>query len=123
MELPGKSLIAGRPTGARSELFRAKNPATGETLEPVFHAASLADAARAVDEAAEAFADLRRRSPVERARFVETIADEIEALGEALIERTTAETALPAARIIGERGRTCAQLRLFAATVREGSWV
>src|SRR5690606_24185109 len=85
--------------------------------------ASPAEAARAVDEAAEAFADLRRRSPVERARFLETIAEEIEALGEALIERTTAETALPAARIIGERGRTCAQLRLFAATVREGSWV
>ena len=123
MNLHGKSLIAGRPTGAGSERFRAQNPATGETLEPEFHAASPAEAARAVDEAAEAFADLRRRSPVERARFLETIAEEIEALGEALIERTTAETALPAARIIGERGRTCAQLRLFAATVREGSWV
>src|SRR5690606_14382611 len=46
-----------------------------------------------------------------------------EALGDTLIERTTLETGLPAARIVGERGRTCAQLRLFAATVREGSWV
>ncbi|MBN1238051.1 MAG: aldehyde dehydrogenase (NADP(+)), partial [Gammaproteobacteria bacterium] len=77
----------------------------------------------AVDAAAESFPDYRSRPAEERARFLDTIAAEIEALGEALIERTVAETGLPAARITGERGRTCAQLRLFADTVREGSWV
>jgi NADP-dependent aldehyde dehydrogenase len=123
MTLRGKSLIAGQPSDTGNETFHARDPATGAALEPAFHAASAADVARAVDAAADAFSVYRRSPPADRARFLETIADEIEALGDALIARTTAETGLPAARITGERGRTCAQLRLFAATVREGSWV
>jgi len=123
MTLHGKSLIAGRPGETGGATFRAHDPATGAALEPVFHAAHEAEAARAVDAAAEAFAEYRRFPPEARARFLDVIATEIEALGDPLIERTTLETGLPAARITGERGRTCAQLRLFAATVREGSWV
>ena len=34
-----------------------------------------------------------------------------------------AETALPTQRLAGERARTANQLRMFAALVREGSWV
>src|SRR5690606_16843021 len=30
---------------------------------------------------------------------------------------------LPEARLVGERGRTVGQLRLFAQVVREGSWI
>ncbi|HEX6994249.1 MAG TPA: aldehyde dehydrogenase (NADP(+)) [Gammaproteobacteria bacterium] len=123
MTLHGKSLIAGQLGEAGSATFRAHDPATGTPLEPVFHEAHAAEAARAVDAAADAFSDYGRLPPEARARFLDTIASEIEALGDALIERTTRETGLPDARIVGERGRTCAQLRLFAATVREGSWV
>ena len=121
--LHGKSLIAGQLADAGSATFRARNPATGATLEPAFHEATAAEAAHAVGAAAEAFSEYRRRPPEERAGFLETIAAEIEALGDSLIERTTSETGLPAARITGERARTCVQLRLFAELVREGSWV
>ena len=51
------------------------------------------------------------------------MAAEIEALGDALLARAQAETGLPLPRLTGERARTCGQLRLFAAVVREGSWV
>lgn len=34
-----------------------------------------------------------------------------------------AETGLPRARLEGERGRTCGQLRLFASVVRAGEWL
>ena len=34
-----------------------------------------------------------------------------------------AETGLPEARLEGERGRTCGQLRLFASVVRAGEWL
>jgi alpha-ketoglutaric semialdehyde dehydrogenase len=119
----GKSLIAGQLAEAGSTTFHARDPATGATLEPAFHEATAAEAARAVDAAAEAFVDYGRRPAEERARFLETIAAEVEALGDALIARTVSETGLPAARVTGERARTCAQLRLFAALVREGSWV
>jgi NADP-dependent aldehyde dehydrogenase len=45
------------------------------------------------------------------------------ALGDVLIKRCMAETALPEARLMGERGRTITQLKLFASVLREGSWV
>ena len=51
------------------------------------------------------------------------IADEIESLGEILIERCCQESGLPNARVIGERGRTLGQLRMFANLVLEGSWL
>ena len=123
MNLLGTSLIAGTRghTGGRS--FKAMNPATGTALEPAFHEASDAEVAHAMEAAAAAFVDYRARPAAKRAEFLEHIAAGIEALGDALIERATAETGLPAARIAGERGRTCGQLRLFAQVVREGSWV
>ncbi|MFO7325637.1 MAG: aldehyde dehydrogenase (NADP(+)) [Pseudomonadota bacterium] len=123
MELHGQSLVAGVRTTHRGRSFRAIDPATGETLAPDFHEASEAEAAQAMEAAAAAFADYRRTPPEVRAEFLEQVAAGIEALGDALVTRAVAETGLPAARITGERGRTCGQLRLFAQVVREGSWV
>ena len=45
------------------------------------------------------------------------------ALDDDLIERCHEETGLPKARLIGERGRTVNQLKLFAELLKEGSWV
>ncbi|NCI46649.1 aldehyde dehydrogenase (NADP(+)) [Sediminibacterium soli] len=70
-----------------------------------------------------AFDDYRITTPQARAVFLETIAANIEALGDALIEQASKETNLPAARLTGERGRTTMQLRMFAEMLREGSWV
>jgi alpha-ketoglutaric semialdehyde dehydrogenase len=123
MSLHGLSLLAGQPGQTGGTTFHATNPATGERLEPAFHEASLAEAGAALDAAAEAWVDLRTRSGADRARLLETMAAEIEALGDTLLQRAHAETGLPLARLTGERGRTCGQLRLFAQVVREGSWV
>jgi len=70
-----------------------------------------------------AFQEYKRISSDDKALFLETIATEIEALGDALIEQASSETNLPAARLVGERGRTTGQLRMFANMLREGSWV
>jgi NADP-dependent aldehyde dehydrogenase len=123
MTLKGNSILAGQPGGASGASFRARNPATGEELEPAFHEALHDDAARALHSADQAFADYKNRSAETRALFLGTIADEIEGLGDALIERASAESGLPSTRLAGERGRTCGQLRTFAEVVREGSWV
>ena len=123
MSLHGLSLIAGTPGQTGGKLFRAANPATGEALEPAFHEASAAEVAAALDASAAAFADYRTRSGAERAKFLETIAAEIEALGDTLLQRAHAESGLPLGRLTGERARTCGQLRLFASVAREGSWV
>ncbi len=123
MNLQGTSLIADARGLAGGRRFRAVNPALGTALEPEFFEASEAEVARAMEAAAVAFDDYRNRSAAERAGFLERIAAGIEGLGDALIERANAETGLPVARLAGERGRTCGQLRLFAQVVREGSWV
>jgi len=76
-------------------------------------------AATLADECLEFYAAL---PPSRIASLLERIAVEIEELGDELIERAAAETALPAARLTGERARTTDQLRMFADLVREGSW-
>jgi NADP-dependent aldehyde dehydrogenase len=123
MTLQGKSLLAGKIGAAGGTVFRSINPATGESLAPDFHEASLAEVDVAVRAAAAAFQDYRKRPPALRAQLLEAIAAGIEALGDELIARAQAETGLPVARLQGERARTCGQLRLFAEVVHEGSWV
>lgn len=123
MNLHGKSLIAGSHGREGGKVFRAVNPATNEPLAPDFHSASADEVARALDASAAAFEQYRALPGAGRAKFLEAIAGEIEALGDTLLQRAVAETGLPLARITGERARTCGQLRLFAELVREGSWV
>ncbi len=81
------------------------------------------DVDSAVQSAIQAFEDYRSTSAGARAVFLEAIAAEILSLGDLLIQRAHAETSLPIARLIAERGRTIAQLRMFAQLLREGSWV
>ncbi len=121
-QLQGLSLIAGNPGAPGANTFAALAPATGATLAPTCHEASAEELERACAAAGEAFASYRATTGAERARFLRAIADEIEALGDALLERFVAESALPAGRAQGERARTCGQLRLFADLIVDGSW-
>lgn len=121
--LTGEYCIAGERRGA-GEVFHAYDPVAGASIEGIgFFSASeqdLADACAAAEAAAIAYAEL----PLEtRAAFLDAIASHIEGLGDALIERAARESGLPVARITGERGRTCGQLRLFASEVRDGQWL
>lgn len=73
--------------------------------------------------AQEAFQTYKKTSGRVRATLLRTIAQEIESLGDVLIETASRESRLPANRITGERGRTTSQLRMFADLLDEGSWV
>src|SRR3954469_640137 len=88
-----------------------------------FSVATEKEIQEAVAKATRAFEIYQRTSFAQRAEFLDTIADEIIELGDALIERAHLESGLPGARITGERGRTVGQLKLFAALLREGSFV
>lgn len=122
MQLTGGNLIDGAWSAGSGEPFHAVAPATGERLEPAFTAAGTDDVARACAAAEAAFETYARTDRETRARFLEACAEELEALGPALIDRAVAESGLPRPRLEGERGRTCGQLRLFAAEVRDGGW-
>ncbi len=78
---------------------------------------------KVMEQSATAFAAYQKVSIENKALFLETIAQQIEGAGDALIAQASAETNLPAARLTGERGRTTMQLRMFAQMLREGSWV
>lgn len=103
--------------------FRAVDPSTGAEIEPGFGLAGAGDVERACALAWDAFDAYRATTPEARAAFLERIAQNILDLGDALIVRAMQESGLPRARLEGERGRTVGQLRLFAATVREGGWM
>jgi 2,5-dioxopentanoate dehydrogenase len=119
----GRSLIGFREGAQNGARFHAFNPATGEALEPEFHAASPEEVDAAAQLAADAFLSCRELSGSEKAEFLNAIAQNIEARTEQIVERAHLETALPKARLQGETARTCGQLRTFARLVQEGSWV
>jgi len=123
MTLQGTSLIGQQALNGDRAAIQAVDPSTGATLDPVYHGLNQADVAQACALAEAAFDTYRETSLEARATFLETIASEIEATGSELVERAMAETGLPQARIEGERGRTCGQLRLFASVVRAGEWL
>src|SRR3989442_6918197 len=122
-ELTGRHLINEDWIDSPGERFHATNPATGDVLPPAFCEAGDAEVNAAMESARRAFrlaADLPQNWPAE---LIELIADRIMDLGDALLERGETETALPRARLVGERARTTSQLKMFASIVREGSWV
>ncbi|WP_207461520.1 aldehyde dehydrogenase (NADP(+)) [Azospirillum sp. SYSU D00513] len=121
--ITGEMLIGATALRGTETEFHAVNPATGETLEPAFGGGGEAEVNRACELAWAAFDSYRETSPDDRARFLETAAQKILDLGDELVERASAESGLPRARIEGERARTVGQLRLFAEVLREGNWV
>lgn len=123
MDLTGKHLIGDTVGAVGQETFQAFDPSTQSALEPAFHEATVSEAGMALRLAQESFDQFRSKSPEERAQFLDTIADEIMALGDALLERAHQETGLPMPRLTGERGRAVNQAKLFAQVIREGSWV
>jgi alpha-ketoglutaric semialdehyde dehydrogenase len=123
MKITGTMLIGKSEVRGKLGNMRAFNPATGTELDPEFGAGGDAEVDLACRLAEKAFDSYRETSLSTRARFLKSIAQGILALGDMLIDRASAETGLPKARIEGERGRTVGQLELFASIVTEGRWI
>ncbi|MBB3053498.1 NADP-dependent aldehyde dehydrogenase [Prauserella isguenensis] len=117
----GRMIIAGEPVAGTGAEIRAVDPSTGDRLEPAFAHGGPVDVDRACAAAWDAFGTYRTVPVTKRAEFLERIADNIEDVGDALVERAHAESGLPLARLTGERGRTTGQLRMFATLLRDGN--
>jgi len=116
-------LIGYRKSISSENFLQAYSPVQQDYLPENFAIATTDEVDSAVMQAENAFATYKACSPEQKANFLETIAEEINSLGDALIARAMLETGLPEARLLGERGRTTGQLKLFADLLREGSWV
>ncbi|PTN07431.1 aldehyde dehydrogenase (NADP(+)) [Mangrovibacterium marinum] len=119
----GKNLIGFEQFANGTQTFQTYNPADLRELPELFVQATDAEVDLAVEKATAAYGTYKKTSGTAKASFLRAIADEIEELGTALIERASAESGLPEGRITGERGRTVNQLRLFASVLEDGSWV
>ncbi len=123
MTLHGKNFVGSKTSALGKTTFQGVNPKNGQKLPTIFHQATEDEVDRALNLASDAFPALRNSSPETIAGFLETIAAGIESLGDELIETAITETGLGRDRLVGERGRTMNQLRMFASLVREGSFV
>jgi NADP-dependent aldehyde dehydrogenase len=123
MELTGFNFIGNEFSGEGGAIFSGVNPANDKNLPTDFQEATYNEINKAITKAEHSFNTYSKKNGKEKALFLETIAQEIETLGDDLIERCHEETGLPKTRLIGERGRTINQLKLFAELLKEGSWV
>ena len=121
--ITGKNYIGNVLASTGKINFKTFNPQNNTENEIVYTEVSDLELQKAVELATEAYKVFKDVSGVKKSKFLNEIANEIEALGDELIKTYCSETGLPEGRAIGERGRTTFQLRSFANLVKEGSWV
>lgn len=115
----GKHLIAG--DWVASDQSFTSEPASGDAFSYSVGTVDLVN--KACLAAEEAFWTYGYTTREERAKFLEEIANEIDARADDITWIGSSETGLPQARLQGERGRTTGQLRLFATHIRQGDFL
>jgi NADP-dependent aldehyde dehydrogenase len=123
MNLTGNLLIGATDVLATEGSMQALNPATNEWLEPSFAFGGAAQVEQAATLADAAFDSYSHTSLTERAAFLETIADNLDAVRAELAARAALETGLPQAQLEGEAGKAATQFRQFADVVRRGRFL
>ncbi|MFJ4432236.1 aldehyde dehydrogenase (NADP(+)) [Pseudomonas sp. NPDC089395] len=121
--MSGSNFIGGARSAAGNVRLQSFDARTGEALPVVFSQATADEVDAAARAAEHAFVSYNCLAPERRAQFLDAIAEQLDGLGEAFIATVCRETALPAARIQGERSRTSNQLRLFAQVLRRGDYL
>ena len=116
-------IIGFNNSSAGSETFYSYSPAMQTNNEFSFVKVTADEVNHAVEKSADAFQVYRKKSGIEKADFLNAIADELLNAGDELVTVCCSESGLPTARIEGERMRTVNQLKMFASLLKEGSWV
>ncbi|OCA52935.1 aldehyde dehydrogenase (NADP(+)) [Photorhabdus namnaonensis] len=116
----GMQFIGGRRQAEGERCLHSRRAVDNSPMGYAFYQATRHEVDLAAQAAADAFTCYSQTSLEERAVFLARIADEIDALGDDFIALASEETALPPARLQGERSRTSGQMRLFATLLRRG---
>jgi NADP-dependent aldehyde dehydrogenase len=119
----GHNFINGGRSAKGHSRLQSFDATTGQELPGFFIEATQEEVDAAAQAAAAAYQPYRNIPVSRRAAFLDAIADELDALGDDFIATVCRETALPTARIQGERARTSGQMRLFAKVLRRGDFL
>src|SRR5215475_9970325 len=95
MQLHGGNILGNAVAKSGAATFHTVNPATSQNIDPPFYNATEQEAKREMELAEEAFPSYRIHPPEAIAEFLEATAAGLEHLGNELISRAQAETALP----------------------------
>ena len=120
--ITGKNYIGFSQEATGSTEYKTINPKLNLDNEWTFTEATEQEIDNAVDLAWSAFKVYRNTADSKRAEFLNAIADEIESVGDELIQTYCAESGLPEGRAMGERNRTMFQLRSFAEMLTSDEW-
>lgn len=123
MKLTGNLIIGANEVLATEGTMKALNPATNQLIEPDFAFGGVADVDQAATLADEAFDRYSHTSLTRRAAFMESIADNLDAVRHELAARAALETGLPEAQLEGEAAKAATQFRQFADVVRNGRFL
>ena len=122
-QVTGKNYIGNQLSAKGEKKFTTFNPLLNQHNKWEIIEATSKEVNEAANLAAEAFKTYSKFSGKKKATFLNAIAEEIEALGDSLLEVYCAESGLQKGRANGERGRTLGQLRAFANHLEDGNWV
>jgi NADP-dependent aldehyde dehydrogenase len=123
MKLTGNLIIGANEVPATEGTMKALNPATNQLIEPDFAFGGVAEVDQAATLADEAFDHYSHTSLARRAAFLESIADNLDAVRHELAARAALETGLPEAQLEGEAAKAATQFRQFAEVVRKGRFL
>lgn len=120
--ITGKNYIGNTLKASGNSGYKTINPKLNIENPTRFFDATEEEINEAVVLAWSAFKAYKKMPGAKRAEFLNTIADEILALDQELIQMYTLETGLAEGRAIGERGRTIFQLKTFANLILKEDW-
>ncbi|MEX5684386.1 aldehyde dehydrogenase (NADP(+)) [Pseudomonas silesiensis] len=123
MKLTGALIIGANDVPATEGTMKALNPATHQLIEPDFALGGVAEVDQAATLADEAFDFYSHTSLARRATFLDSIADNLDAVRQELAARAALETGLPAAQLEAEAAKAATQFRQFAEVVRQGRFL
>ena len=112
--ITGKNYIGNQLSATGNKTFKTFNPKLNIENQWEITEASQDEVNQAAKLANEAFKTYSKTSGAKKAAFLREIANQIEALGDELLQVYSSESGLPNGRAMGERGRTLGQLRAFA---------
>ncbi|WP_111706401.1 aldehyde dehydrogenase (NADP(+)) [Lutibacter citreus] len=121
--ITGKNYIGNLLSSIGEKTFTTFNPIENKENETIFYEANKLEIEESLSLAERAFNKYQLISGIDKSRFLNEIAFEIEKLGDELINTYCSESGLTKERALIERNRTVFQLHSFSKLVKEGSWV